>query len=213
MNGLFIVFEGADGTGKTTQAKRLTSLLNTLHPTVYTREPGGTAFGNRLREAILHTDEVIDPLAEILAHFSARRQHLTDFIIPQREAKNWVICDRFIDSSYLYQVMTQGVPDYIYHTLVDWVVEPHQQPDLTIVLDVSDAVREERLAVRQEEQNRHDALDPAKLNLMGAYLREQVKEHPQRYLLVDGDGDEVTVFERVLQALSTRIALPFDVTS
>lgn len=211
MKGLFIVFEGPDGCGKTTQAKRLTSLLNTFHPTEYTRQPGGTAYGEQVRTALLDTDDAIPPLAEILAHFSVRHQHLETYINPLRDQQTWVICDRFVDTTFAYQVLTQGVPEAIYDTLCDWVVGDHSQPDLIIVLDISPATRQERLAERVDERNRHDSMTPTQQDRIAEYLVDKAHKNPQRYLVVDGNGSEVDVFERVLAALSTRIELPYDV--
>ena len=102
--GRFIVFDGCDAAGKTTQLKLLHSaLLDKGIPAIMTREPGGTVFGEKLRDVFLTEVESADPLAQIFTMMAMREEHMQKKIIPNLAAGTWVLCDRFIDCSRVYQ--------------------------------------------------------------------------------------------------------------
>lgn len=204
MRGLFIVFEGTDGSGKSTQAKRLCTYLNHLVPTYLTREPGGTPMAEELRNtALAFREEVVTPITELLVMFAARQQHIHNLIRPLRDKNTWVISDRFVDSSYAYQVIAGQCSPSLFHSLYEEIITPDDVPDLTIVVDIGNEERRRRLELRTDQHDRLD-LAEAKQRLMADYLRQQVTDHPERYVLVDGNGTEDVVFQRVIEALRSR---------
>ncbi len=134
--GRFVVLEGIEGAGKSTHSAFLAGWLREQGiAVVAAREPGGTALGERLR-AILLDPEVtgMPPLAELLLMFAARSASLKEVIRPALAAGSWVICDRFVDSSYAYQSRGRGIPPEYVEALERQVLDG-LRPDLTILLD------------------------------------------------------------------------------
>jgi dTMP kinase len=134
--GKFITFEGLDGTGKSTQMRKLAAALRASgHKVVETREPGGTATGEKIRKVLLDSrTSGLDPLAEMALMFASRAQHIAEVIAPALEHGNIVLCDRFTDSTEAYQGSGRKLGS-------DAVLELHRvlcgnlQPDLTLLLD------------------------------------------------------------------------------
>lgn len=134
--GRFIALEGIEGAGKSTHAAFLADWLKGQGvPVTAAREPGGTALGERLR-AILLDPEVpaMPPQAELLLMFAARSASLAEIIVPALDDGSWVICDRFVDSSYAYQACGRGIPVAHLQALEEQVLGG-LRPDLTILLD------------------------------------------------------------------------------
>jgi len=149
VKGLFLTFEGPDGSGKTTQMKRLASRLAARGvEVVATREPGGTAVGDRLREIVLSPAyaEMKDE-TEILLYAASRAQHVREIIAPALERGAVVICDRFVDASMAYQAYGLGVsPDEV--ASINRFATGGLQPRRTYLLDVPVEVSRERLLAR-----------------------------------------------------------------
>ncbi|MCC6195897.1 MAG: dTMP kinase [Burkholderiales bacterium] len=143
VRGRFITLEGIDGAGKSTHAAWLAEAIAARgHRLVATREPGGTPFGEKLRDILLHV-----PMAhetEALLMFAARREHVVQVIEPALDRGDWVLCDRFTDATYAYQGGGHGVPTAQIAAL-EAIVHPGLQPDLTLLFDVPLAVSRERL--------------------------------------------------------------------
>ncbi|MCY3605444.1 MAG: dTMP kinase [Gammaproteobacteria bacterium] len=134
--GRFVVLEGIEGAGKSTHAAYLAGWLEQQGiAVVAAREPGGTALGERLREILLDPELTgMPPLAELLLMFAARRASLEEVILPTLHEGAWVICDRFVDSSYAYQSYGRGVSLEYVEALEKQVLDG-LRPDLTILLD------------------------------------------------------------------------------
>jgi dTMP kinase len=137
MSGLFITFEGGEGTGKSTQIRRLADALRALnHQVVLTREPGGTKEGEVIRELLVSGDtERWSRNSEMLLNFAAREIHLKQLIRPSLAQGKIVICDRFIDSTAVYQCFAGGGDFGLFQKLRELIVGP-TMPDFTFVLDV-----------------------------------------------------------------------------
>ena len=141
--GRFITLEGIDGAGKSTHLAFLAQRVEADgHVVVATREPGGTAFGERLRALLLHEPMTHD--SEALLMFAARREHLERVIRPALARGDWVLCDRFTDATYAYQGGGHGVPFARIRELEQWI-HGDCQPDLTLLFDVPPAVSRARL--------------------------------------------------------------------
>jgi dTMP kinase len=181
--GRFITFEGIDGAGKSTQ---IAVVANTLRerdlPLVITREPGGTALGETLREVILHQPMSI--ATETLLMFAARAEHLDRVIRPALLAGTWVLCDRFTDATYAYQSGGRGLSAERIGELEQWV-HPDLQPDLTLLIDVPPDVAAHRLA-RARNADRFEAEQVDFFaRVRNAYL-ERARTEPQRFIVIDG---------------------------
>lgn len=137
MNGVFITLEGPDGSGKTSAAKRLASSLRAIGlDVVSVHEPGGTELGERLRELLLHREEVpIDPLADALLFNAARAQLVREVIRPALAAGRMVVCARYADSTLAYQGYGAGLDLDLLRRL-EAIATGGLKPDLTILLDL-----------------------------------------------------------------------------
>lgn len=144
MRGKFITLEGIDGAGKSTHVEWLVRLLEERGIGVRaTREPGGTALGERLRELLLDRGQRLAPETETLLMFAARREHVATVIEPALAAGAWVLCDRFTDASYAYQAGGSGVAWEKIAALEEWT-HPGLEPDLTLLFDVDPQVGRQR---------------------------------------------------------------------
>ena len=136
-SGRFITIEGAEGVGKSTCVSVVEQWLGEqgLHY-VSTREPGGTSMGEQLRTLLLDpASGTIDPVAELLMMFAARAQHVSEVIKPALAQGQWVVCDRFIDSTYAYQGGGRGLSETVIEQTEDVALQGFT-PDLTLVLDL-----------------------------------------------------------------------------
>ena len=143
--GLFITFEGPDGSGKTTQIKKLKKKLeNRGFETVLTREPGGTAISENIREIILDVKNLeMDNLTEALLYAAARSQHVTQVILPALNASKTVICDRFMDSSIAYQGYGRKLGDQV--RIINEYAVRGISPDITFLLLLEPSIGKGRI--------------------------------------------------------------------
>jgi len=214
--GRFITFEGGEGSGKSTQAEVLADRLGRLGiEVVLTREPGGSPFAEALRGVILDPDmPEHSALSEALLFYAARADHLDKTIRPALNAGRWVICDRFSDSTRVYQSEAGGLPRAVLDALEDMVVSP-TVPDLTIILDLPAELglgraQGRRLsAVRDHvEPDAPDAYEKRDLAFHWK-LREAfaaiAKEQPGRCVLINAATDTEEVSDAVWNAVAARL--------
>lgn len=178
----FITFEGIDGAGKSTHLAFVADALRALgKQVVVTREPGGTALGESLRDLLLHEKMHLE--TEALLMFAARREHIAQVIEPALARGNWVISDRFTDASFAYQGGGRGLARGKLDALEQWV-HPHLQPDLTLLFDVPLDVARARLDATRTldkfEQEKADFFDATRAE----YLR-RAAEFPRRFRVID----------------------------
>ncbi|MDR3326139.1 MAG: dTMP kinase [Rhodospirillaceae bacterium] len=160
-HGRFITFEGGEGTGKSTQVQLLAKTLRNRGLTVLTtREPGGTTGAEQIRQLLIEgkTKRWMDAITEILLYFAARRDHLVRVIWPALNNGQWVLCDRFADSTLAYQGYGHGFPIYIIEQLYEITVGKFA-PDLTIVLDLSIHDGLHRAMNRESSENRYEYMN------------------------------------------------------
>jgi len=153
MKGMFITFEGIEGSGKSTQIVQLANYLTAQGMTVeLTREPGGTPIGDQVRKILLDaSNTALDPKAELLLYAAARAQHLAERIGPALAASRIVLCDRFSDATVAYQGYGRGLDLEMIHVL-DKVVTGGMRPDLTFLLDVDAATGVARARGRNQRR-------------------------------------------------------------
>jgi dTMP kinase len=201
--GRFITLEGGEGVGKSTQAARLAERLRLAgHAVVVTREPGGTPLGEALRELILARKPAAVE-TEFLLFSAARTEHLAATIAPALRAGTWVICDRFIDSTRVYQGALAGVDPQLIREVEQLTVS--HVPDLTLILDL-DPVQGLERATRRGELNRFDAgrLDGHR-RIREAFLAIAGRE-PVRCAVVDAAASVPAVAEAIWAAVVERLA-------
>jgi dTMP kinase len=195
--GRFITLEGGEGAGKSTQAKLLAEALTARGlPVLRTREPGGAPGAEVLRDLLLGGSVVWSAPAETLLHFAARAEHVERTIRPTLDAGMWVVCDRFYDSTMAYQGYGQGADRGTIAALIR-LVGVH--PDLTLVLDVSDAVALHRRASRGAADDRYERLDAAFHARVKQAFREIALAAPDRCVVVDADADVHAVHRQVMR--------------
>ena len=214
MAGRFITFEGGDGCGKSTQVRLLAEYLRKNNiEVVETKEPGGTPEGKVLREMLVTGDkDKFDAISECLLYYADRRCHLEKVVLPALKKNQWVISDRFADSTEAYQYYgyDKRVPKETLHTLYRMVAGDFK-PDLTLILDIAPEVgmrrsfdkaqtmevKELRFESRQIEFHH---------NLRRGFL-EIAKREPERCVVIDADADISTVWQRVLAAVKQRLGI------
>lgn len=211
-SGKFITLEGGEGVGKTTQLKVVQHTLQAAGlNVVMTREPGGTARAERIRQLLLqHDDEAMPPVCELLLMFAARATHLHNVIIPALQRGEWVVCDRFTDASYAYQGYGRGMPlEYIQQ--LEHMVQAELQPHMTVLLDAPVTVGMQRARERHasgvQTMDRFETEQQAFFErVRNGYLLRAAAE-PQRFRVIDASLalDEVSslVKDAVLQFIHT----------
>ncbi len=193
----FIVFEGIEGAGKSTQILRLQKYLQENNiDCVLTREPGGTEVSEAIREILLdkhlpamHSD------TELLLMFAARAEHLQKKILPALHAGRWVLCDRFTDASYAYQGYGRGIDLQRLADLEQWV-QGDFRPDHVIVFDLPVETGLAR-AGRRSEADRFESENEAFFERVRAGYLQRAAMWPQRYHVVDASQDEEGVWQQV----------------
>ena len=204
MSGKFIVLDGTEGSGKSTQLHKIATYLRRSGKTVHTtREPGGTAVSEAIREILLTASLSPDPQTELLLIFAARCEHLVKEIRPRLARGEWVLSDRFNDATYAYQGYGRGLPLSKITALEHWLQEDFQ-PDLSLILDVAEEVVERRLAKRKENKDRMEREDHAFfLRVTEGYRTRATLAHA---VTIDGCGSVDAVFDRIVPCLEELIA-------
>ena len=199
--GRFITVEGIEGVGKSTNLGFVANELRRAgHTVVETREPGGTALGERIRDLLLSPDTRIGPLSELLLMFAARATHLDEVINPALSSGKWVVCDRFTDASHAYQGGGRGLPGTTISTLAS-LVQGDLRPDLTLLLDAPLRVSAERQAGRGHRDRFEQ--EPAEFfgRVRQAYL-DLAAGDPARVRLIDANRPLTNVQEDIRRALA-----------
>lgn len=201
--GKFITFEGGEGTGKSTQARKLADRLEKLGiPTLVTREPGGTPLGEDIRNLILK-DRPQDPLTELLLFAAARAEHMTGVIRPALDDGTWVISDRFIDSTRVYQGKLYAIEPELIASLESYTVG-HDFPDLTLILDLPPEAGLERAAIRGT-LSRYDAERIETHELLRRGFLEIAEQEAKRCILIDGNLPVESVATAVWQVVDEHL--------
>ncbi len=205
--GLFITFEGGEGAGKSTLARALGDLLLSQgQPVLYTREPGGTLLGEKVRELVLHAKDIgICPLAELFLFLASRAQHIQDVITPALNQKKIVLCDRFSDSSIAYQGAGNGL-GFSFVSDVCTLALASVVPDLTFYVDIDPKLGLARTDARRRNTEGRDRIERQSIEfherVRTAFLRLS-REFPDRIYVLDGTKsiDELVheAYTRVLE--------------
>ena len=194
--GLFVVLEGPDKSGKSTQARLLVEKLRALgHDVVHTREPGGTSFAEEVRRILLSTDHVVRPVAELLLYEASRAQHTDEVLRPALAAGKVVVCERYTLSTTVYQGYARGLAPKLIAT-ANTLATGGLKPDLTFVVDIPDSEFSAR-----DTKRAHDRLENEP-----AEFRRRVRDG---YRKARGTGfvhiDGTRPIERVQEIIMTRL--------
>ena len=205
MKGLFITFEGPDGSGKTTVATAVCERLKGKgYEVIHTREPGGIAISEDIRKIILDPKNTsMDPKTEALLYAASRRQHLVEKVFPAIKEGKIVICERFLDSSLAYQGYGRklGFDEVL---SINMFAIDNTYPDLTIYLDVDEQVGLDRLAGRSFK----DRLDQESIefhHLVSEGYREVLRRFKDRISIVDASQDKESVIQDSLDLIIKKI--------
>ncbi len=190
---MFITFEGGEGSGKTTQISLLADYLESQgHEVVKTREPGGTPDGEKIRDLIVSQSERHDPLFDVFLLFSARRIHVNEVIKPALEDNKVVICDRFTDSTRVYQGYGLGVDLQVIETLKILSIGT-LEPDLTFVFDINPEIGLSRAKKRSDEdgtnEQKYETYDKDFHERLRTGFRNLVRQNPGRFVVLDAGQD------------------------
>jgi dTMP kinase len=205
--GTFITFEGGDGSGKTTLIRSLMDRLEKNgREVIVTREPGGSPIAEAIREVILHVDNTaMDPLTEALLYAASRRQHLAEKVLPALARGAVVVCDRFVDSSLVYQGYARGLGiDAVWE--INRFATEGRMPDLTLYLDLDPEIGLSRIEASIRRQ-------ADRLDLEGLDFHMRVREgyrqvaamFPDRIVTLDASGDPGPLKEEVWKHVSAKL--------
>lgn len=195
--GLFVTFEGIDGTGKTTQLHKLAAYLeSTGIPVKKTREPGGTSISEQIRSLILDASTDMLPETELLLMFAARYQHIYQLIQSTMSKGIWVLCDRFTDATYAYQGGGGGIDRERIRLLESWVQDDFR-PDVTFYLDAPVDIARTRVKTRADTPNRLDHKSSDFYEKVRSSYLIQAKAYPDRFIIIDASQTIERVFERI----------------
>ena len=214
--GKFITFEGLDGVGKSTQIKNLARWLRArgIDP-IITPEPGGTALGQKLRSVLLSSRTAgLSPLAELALMFADRAQHIDELIIPALHRGQWVLCDRFTDSSVAYQGGGRELGSAIVWQLHK-ILCRDLQPDLTILMLSDPSASLKRARRRNVQHSRRTRADENRFEqenrafykrVLDAYLN--IAEHePRRVVKVDAREPVAKVHKKIVEIVEERLGV------
>ncbi|WP_407146167.1 dTMP kinase [Bradyrhizobium sp. ORS 86] len=208
LRGRFITFEGGEGSGKSTQIRRLAERLDGAKlRAIVTREPGGSPGAEIIRHLVLSgMGKLLGPDAETLLFAAARDDHVRTVILPALNQGVWVLCDRFFDSTRVYQgQLGQVLPGLV--NAMQRVTIGDLKPDLTFILDVPVEIGLQRAAARRGNAvaDRFEAEDVQFHENLREGYRKIAAEDPQRCVLIDATGDPDTVAAKIWTALRERL--------
>jgi len=204
-NGLLISIEGIDGSGKSTFAQALFDALSQKHPSLLTKEPGGTILGKALRQLLLHTHGDKDPKTEFLLFAADRAQHFSEVVLPALAQNIIVISDRMADSSLVYQGYVKGLPLAMLQKINTWAMQ-NKSPDLTILIDIDEATAFNRLQTRNDTQDVFEQRK-AEIPLRIAAFRDLFsKKEKNQILILNGTLPTTSLVETAITSLTTLLA-------
>ena len=206
---MFVTFEGTEGSGKTTQMRRLAAHLREAGRTVVeTKEPGGTPLADRIRAILLDSANVIDPIAEVFLFAASRRQHTIEVIQPAVRRGEVVLCDRYADSTLAYQGFGRLIDLDRLRTLNHWATDS-TTPDLTLVFDLEETAG----LSRARERNASAVNDEGRFEAEDLRFHRRVREgflslaagEPGRFAVIDANGSIEEVFDRTLAVVRSKL--------
>ena len=195
---MFITFEGIDGSGKTTQLRRVAARFP---DPVITKEPGGTPTADRIRAILLDAASKLDPLAEVLLFAASRHQHVVEVIKPALEAGRVVLCDRYTDATLAYQGFGRLLDLDRLRALNDWATGS-LKPDKTLLFDIEEETGLRRARGRGGEELRFEAEDLRFYRRVREGYLALAAAEPKRFVIIDANGSTEEVAQRVAEVFA-----------
>ncbi len=203
--GLFVTFEGGEGSGKSTLIAALESALTIQgFSVICTREPGGSALGDQIRQLLLHTSGNICDRAELLLFLASRSQHVEELIKPALALGKIVLCDRFCDSTIAYQGLARGLGESTVRELCRFSTE-NLMPDLTFLLDLEPEIGFQRLKNAGERNGSVDRIESEPSDFHQQVRRSFLaiaSNEPQRIKIIDASLSKVVICDQVLRQIT-----------
>lgn len=206
--GWFISFEGGEGSGKSTQLKLLTTAFEKSGlPFISTREPGGSQGAEKIRSLLVTGEtDAWDPLTETLLFNAARADHINRLIAPAIAEGKTIICDRFFDSTLVYQGIGKGLgTEYIKN--LHHMVFGNFMPDLTIMLDISPEEGLKRAGARQGDENRFEQLDIDFHNKIRAGFLNIAAREKERCVVIDATQEAAVLHKQIVGIINSRCGI------
>ena len=201
--GKLISFEGIEGVGKSTTINSIKKYLESNNISVYcTREPGGTRYGESLRNILLNNKSNISPEAELLLIFSIRNQHIEEIIKPKLLQGKWILCDRFIDASIAYQGFGKKVDLKKINMLINNFTE-NIKPDITIFFDLPYDLAKQRFP-KNKKKDRFENLQNSFFEDVYEGYKFQLKNNKDRVKKIDANRNKNDVCEQIILALKKK---------
>ena len=208
MTGKLITFEGGEGCGKSTQVALLWKAMQEADIAVCkTREPGGSPGAERIRSLLVSGDkDAWDPLTETLLFYAARLDHVNKMIKPALESDEIVLCDRFADSTLVYQGIAKNVPESFIRSLHSLTLGTFT-PDLTILLDIDPAIGLERAGKRSGDETRFESMNLEFHQSVRNGFLALAKAEPQRFAIINADQPPEAVHTEIMAVIKARIGI------
>lgn len=208
MSGFFITLEGGEGSGKSTQAALLAKAFASAGlPLLTTREPGGTTGAEALRDLLLRENATLwDARAETLLFYAARLEHVTKLILPALEKNTHVLCDRFIDSTFVYQGIGKGIEQ-------EWIARLHRlclgdfAPQLTFIFDLAPEVGLQRAGTRTHDETRFERMGLDFHRKVREGFLARAKASPEHYAVIDAALPVKKIHHMILAVMAKRLHL------
>ena len=201
--GKFITFEGGEGSGKSTQIDLLFKKLkkNGIE-VIKTREPGGTIVGEKIRDILVKgSTNHITPYTELLLNSASRKEHIENLIKPNLDIGNWVLCDRFTDSTLVYQGYGHGLEINMVENINQYTVSNYS-PDLTFILDLEPNDGLIRASKRKTKEDRYEKMDVSfHLKIREAYL-EIAKKNKKKYKIINANESKELIARNIYKIIS-----------
>lgn len=198
----FISFEGGEGSGKTTQSKLLFKSISKITKDVLlTREPGGNNLSEKIRSLIVKKNNDFDSITELLLIYASRNEHITKVIKPYLKIRKIIVCDRFIDSTYAYQITGQNISKKYFKFLNNMIVKK-VIPEHTFIIKINPEIGIKRSLERKNKEVKYEHYDlDFHKKVMDAYI--EIANKNKRCLLIDGDKDIKTIHKIIIDHLNS----------
>ena len=199
----FITFEGGEGTGKSTQAKLLfSSIKKTSEKVILTREPGGTNIAEEIRKIIVKNNYNLNKVSELLLIYAARNEHLKDTIIPSLDKGHVILCDRFLDSTFVYQVQGKKIDIKIFEYFNKLIIKNYK-PAITFIIDIDPIIGIERSLELNKKETKYEKL-PLSFHEKVRKDFITLSKKDERFKLIDGNKSIMEIHKEIIMTINEK---------
>ena len=199
----FITFEGGEGTGKSTQAQLLfSSIKKTSEKVILTREPGGTNIAEEIRKIIVKNNYNLNKVSELLLIYAARNEHLKDTIIPSLDKGHVILCDRFLDSTFVYQVQGKKIDPKIFEYFNKLIIKNYK-PEITFIIDIDPIIGIERSLKLNKKETKYEKL-PLSFHEKVRKDFITLSKKDERFKLIDGNKSIIEIHKEIIMTINEK---------